>query len=523
MPRRRTVPEYRDIIQRLRLGRGIREIQRDTGVHRTIIRGVRGIAEVEGWLDARSPLPSEQEIQRVRERTQGGKKEAHHPLYAYLGEFRRWVKEKYSYTVMHQLIQDRYPCSEATVRRFVQQYFPQRRKPVMVRATLAGRDMEVDFGYLGITYDPQTRRNRKTYLFSGRLRHSRLAYREPCFGESARAFYLGHIHAFEYFDGVPATAVPDNLRAAVVVASHQDPVVNRVYRELAEHYGFLISPCPPYEPKKKGGVENDIKYVKKNFWPLFKEKQRAFGHEIPRYDELVVELEKWTREVSETRLISGVGRSPREIFETEERNALKALPDCRWDLLSWAEPKVAEDFLVQFEKAFYSVPYKFIAERVVVLGNMHTVRIFHGFCEIARHNRATRLWQIVRNPLHAPPELEQYMQTTSEGLLRWSYRLGDAVGRVAEHIFSDKAVDGMKPVRALVHLATKYSPQRLERACRRALLYQTANYASVKSILVKNLDGLAHDEAVEPSGQRAFRFQRQPSDFDPAILCDSRN
>jgi hypothetical protein len=250
MPRRRTVPEYKDIIQRIRMGQGIREIQRDTGIHRTIVRAVRRTAEVEGWLDPRTPLPREEEIQRIRQGAQG-RKEAHHPLYAYLEEFRRWVKEKHSYVVMHQLIKDRCPCSEATMRRFVQKYFPTRRKLVMMRSTVPGRDMEVDFGYLGITYDPQTRRNRKTYLFSGRLRHSRLAYREPCFGQKARAFFLGQIHAFEYFGGVPATAVPDNLKAAVVKASHQDPVVNRAYRELAEHYGFLISPCPPLRAKKE--------------------------------------------------------------------------------------------------------------------------------------------------------------------------------------------------------------------------------------------------------------------------------
>jgi transposase len=516
------MPEYKDIIQRLRLRQGVREIQRDTGIHRTIIRAVRGTAEVEGWLDEGRPLPTEQEIQNLRAKALC-KKETHHPLYAYLEEFRRWVKEKHSYAVMHQLIAERYPCSEATVRRFVQRYFPQSRKPVMVRATVAGRDMEVDFGYLGISYDPQTRRNRKTYVFSGRLRHSRLAYRETGFGQKARAFYLGHMHAFEYFGGVPATAIPDNLKAAVIKASHQDPLVNRVYRELAEHYGFLISPCPPYEPKKKGGVENDIKYVKKNFWPVFKEKQRALGHDVPRYDDLVAELSRWSREVSETRFISGVGRSPREIFETEERHALKNLPDCRWDPVSWAQPKVADSYLVQFEKAFYSAPYKFIGEQVVVLGTMHTVRIFSGFAEIARHERATRAWQIVRNPLHAPPELEQYMQTTSQGLIQWSYRLGEAVGKVAQRILSDKAVDGMKPVRALVRLAAKYSAQRLERACSRALLYETASYASVKSILVKNLDMLACVQPVDSSGQRVFRFQRHPKEFDPVIYSDSRN
>jgi transposase len=509
--------EFRELIRRFRAGHGNRQIQRDTGIHRTIIRDFRGLAELEGWLDPTSPLPSEEEIQKIRLRT-GARKQSEHPLYAYCEEFRRWVKEEYSFVVMHQLIKDRYACSEATVRRFVGKYFPSRPTPVMVRSTVPGQDMEVDFGYLGITYDPQTRRNRKTYIFSARLRHSRLAYRETVFNQKTYTFLLCHMHAFEYYDGVPCKAIPDNLKAAVIVASYQDPVINRVYHELAEHYGFLISPCPPREPKKKGGVENDIKYVKGNFWPLFKEKQRALGRGVPRSDELAAEMERWTREVSETRLIRGVGRSPREIFETEEKQALKGLPANRWDALSWATPLVGADFLVQFEKAFYSVAYKHIGARVVVLGGMHTVRILLGSAEIARHQRAARPWQILRNPLHAPPELEQYMNTTAAGLIDWSYRIGEAVGKVAERIMSDKAVDGMRPVRSLIQLSRKYSAQRLVKACQRALRYDTPAYRSVKSILENKLDTLPIDDATQPSGQRVFRFQRQGRDFDPLTL-----
>lgn len=506
--------EFRELIRRFQAGHGNREIQRDTGIHRTIIRDFRRIAGLEGWLDPTRAIPSEDEIQRIRLGAEG-KKKSEHPLWAYREEFRRWVKEEYSFVVMHQLIKDRYACSEATVRRFVGKYFPSGSKPVMVRPTVPGQDMEVDFGYLGVTYDPQTRRNRKTHVFSARLRHSRLAYRETVFNQKARTFLMCHMHAFEYFGGVPCKAIPDNLKAAVIVASHQDPVINRVYHELAEHYGFLISPCPPREPKKKGGVENDIKYVKRNFWPLFKEKQRALGRTVPRNDELAAELERWTGEVSETRLIGGVGRSPREIFETEEKQALRSLPANRWDALSWATPLVGADFLVQFEKAFYSVAYTHIGARVVVLGGMHIVRILLGSTEIARHQRASRAWQLVRNPLHAPPELEEYMNTTAAGLLDWSYRIGSAVGKVAERILSDKAVDGMRPVRSLIRLSKKYSPQRLVKACQRALLYDTAAYMSVKKILENKLDALPLADATQPSGQKVFRFQRQGRDFDP--------
>jgi transposase len=492
---------------------GLREIQRDTGMHRTIVRAIRGMAEVEGWLEEQQPLPSEEAVQKVRAGALGKKKQRH-PLLGYLEEFRQWVKAGHSFVVMHLLIKDRYPCSEATVRRFVGRYLPSGKKPVMVRETVPGRDMEVDFGYLGITHDRQSGRNRRTYVFSGRLRHSRLAYREVIFDQKARTFFLCHMHAYEYFGGVASKTIPDNLKAAVIKASYQDPLINRVYHSLAEHYGFLISPCPPGDPRKKGGVENDIKYVKRNFWPLFVERQKAMGREVPEFQDLTSALETWTREVSETRTISGVGRTPREIFESEERQQLLELPSYRWDPMSWAEPRVGADFLVQFEKAFYSVPYQYIGKRVVVLGTLQRVRIFDGIVEIALHPRAERPWQIVRNPLHAPPYLEQYLDSSSEGLIRWAHRIGESVGQVAELIMADKAVDGMRPLRALIRLAQKYPADRVQRACTRALCYDTASYTSVKAILARGLEGLPPEDATEPSGQQVFRFQRRGADFD---------
>lgn len=320
--------ELREVVRRLKAGQGIRRVHAETGVHRTIIRALRDTAEAQRWLDPDSPLPSEEEVQRVR-RAEVPAESAAHPLEAFREQIKGWVEAGHSYVVMHQLIKDRYACSEATLRRFVLKRFPVRPRVSVARPTVAGQDMEVDFGYLGLTWDPNSRRARKTWLFSARLRHSRLAWREAVLEQKGPVFFRCHMHAFEYFGGVALNAVPDNLKAAVLKASWEEPMVNRSYRQLAEHYGFLISACPPHRPRAKGGVENDIKYVKHNFWPLFVERQRERGCELPRYDELVDALALWTKEVSEQRLVRGVGRSPREIFECEERAALRPLPEGR--------------------------------------------------------------------------------------------------------------------------------------------------------------------------------------------------
>jgi hypothetical protein len=277
------------------------------------------------------------------------------------------------------------------------------------------------------------------------------------FNQKQETFFEAHIHAFEYYGGVPWKVVPDNLKAAVVKASFEDPIVNRAYRDLACHYGFLINPCLPYKARHKGGVENDIKYVKNNFWPLFKEHQKQRGSEIPDTNELEKALTQWTEEVSERRIIRGVGRSPREIFESEEQQALHPLPPYRGDPVTWAQAKVHENWRIQFQKAFYSVPYRYIGKTVLVMANSKAVHIFFEYQEITTHRRARRAWEYVRKTEHAPPQPEEYMSATRQSLLWWARKIGLSVGLVARAIFNTKGVDGLRPVRALLSFEKRYA------------------------------------------------------------------
>jgi len=506
-----------DVIRRLQLNQSIRAIHRETEIHRTIIRELRDIAIQKGWLKKKTPLPSEHMLHEALTQLHNVQVQPSHPLDAWKEEIKRWVNARYSFIVIHQLIQQYYQCSESTIRRYIHRHFPSQPKAVMVRVAIPGEVMEVDFGYLGVTYDSFTKRNRKTYLFSGRLRHSRKAYRQRVFDQKQHTFFAAHIHAFEYFCGVPQKVVPDNLKAAVVKASFEDPIVNRAYRDLACHYGFLISPCLPYSARHKGGVENDIKYVKNNFWPLFKEQQKLRGREIPDADELETALAQWTRDVSEQRIIRGVGRSPKELFDTEETQALQQLPQNRWDPVTWAQAKVHENWRIQFQNAFYSVPYRYIGNTVLVMANSNAVHIFFDHMQITTHRRATRAWEYVRKTEHAPPQPEEYMSATRQSLLWWAQRIGPSVGIVVEAIFNTKGVDGFRPVRALLSFEKRYGRARLNAACKRALLYDTPTYQSVKSILVKHLDSLDPDTPVESTGQQQFRFARQSGFFDPDI------
>ena len=130
--------------------------------------------------------------------------------------------------------------------------------------TPAGKEAQVDFGYCG--YLPDYKNNkRKAWVFNMRLSYSRLDYYEIVYDQKVETFINCHINAFEYFKGVPEIVKIDNLKAAILEANFYEPIFQRHYLEMANHYDFKSLPCRVYRPNDKGKVESGIKYFKNNF------------------------------------------------------------------------------------------------------------------------------------------------------------------------------------------------------------------------------------------------------------------
>src|SRR5690606_36271058 len=71
-----------------------------------------------------------------------------------------------------------------------------------------------------------------------------------------------HISAFQFFGGVPARIILDNLKAGVIKPDIYDPTLNETYSELSRFYGFAIDPAKAYKPEHKGKVERSVRIVK---------------------------------------------------------------------------------------------------------------------------------------------------------------------------------------------------------------------------------------------------------------------
>lgn len=461
--------EIREVVHRLRSGQSNRLIEREIGIDRSIVQNIRKLSIIHHWIDSESVMPTDDELFKVW--NSKSKSPKFHPLDLHRENIELWRKEGYSATVIYQLLKDKCSCNPQMIRRYLKKNFPKTVEPVMARSTIPGQDMDIDFGYLGVFLDNEGQK-RKAWVFSFRLRHSRRTYREVVLDQKTNTFLSCHIHAFEWLGGVPKNVILDNCKAAVIQCTVDNDMIRRSYQELAEHYGFIISPCLPRTPEHKGGVEGDVKYVKKNFLPLFHEQQRERNVTLPTIQNLKEALERWGMEVADTHIVHGVGRSPLEIFKMEEEKVLKHLPSKRWELTSWSQCVVRKDWRIMFDSAYYAVPYGLIGKTVQICSTTLLVRIFYDHREVAYHERAKNKWEYKRKAEYAPPLEEEVLQCSREGLLSLAEKVGPSTYQLVHGILSHPSIDKLRPVRHLLKLAKIYSQERLEKACHRALAYK---------------------------------------------------
>jgi len=287
-------------------------------------------------------------------------------------------------------------ASESSVRRWIAMHFAEevaREKVTVPRGEVApGSEAQIDYGRLGMWFDPVSAKRVAVWAFVMVLSCSRHLFVRPVIRMDQTAWCSCHVGAFEFFDGVPARLVCDNLKTGVDKPDLYDPQINRSYAELAVHYGCLIDPARAFKPKDKPRVERPMAYVRDSFW-----KGRQFASLV----EMQADAVRWSLEVAGLRHCRALeGAQPLRVFEAIERDALIALPPRAFELTTWWIGTVGVDAHLKVDKALYSVPWRLIGEMVRATITEEVVRIYHGFEEIAVHPICAGRRRRVIDPAH---------------------------------------------------------------------------------------------------------------------------
>src|SRR5450759_2821164 len=254
---------------------------------------------------------------------------------------------------VHQRLRDEHgwpPASPACVGMWARRSEDRRSRPVTVlRPGAPVGEAQIDYGYLGSWVDPVGGRLRRVQAFVIVLACSRHMFVRPVLRMDATSWVAAHIAAWEFFGGVPLRLVIDNLKTGVIRADLYDPLTNRAYAEMAEHYGCLIDPARAQKPKDKPLVERVIQYVRDSFWR---------GRSFASLTDMQTRAVSWCREVAGVRAHRSLdGASPLAGFAALEAPALLGLPARPFALTRWLSPKVAPDCHIVVDKVLYSVPW----------------------------------------------------------------------------------------------------------------------------------------------------------------------
>lgn len=348
----------------------------------------------------------------------------------------------------------------------------------------AGAVMQTDYaGQTVPVIDPVTGVVREAQIFVAVLGASSLTFAFGSFSQRLPDWIEGHCRAASYFGGVAKSWVCDNLKSGVVKALWFEPTLNQTYAALAEHYDTTVLPTRSRKPRDKAKVEGAVLIVER--WILARLRNGSFFSLAELNGVIALLLEDLNN-----RVMRHAGVSRRHLFEEIERAALGPLPSMPFEYAEWKTAKVHPDYHVAVDKNFYSVPHGLIGRRVDVRLTYRVVEIFHDHQRIASHVRRSQRCGHVTINEHMPKAHQRYANRTPAMLIQRACQHGYHVGVVVERLLRERPhpEQGYRSGMGIIDLARRYTAERLEAACERALEIGTLSYTSVASILKSGLD-----------------------------------
>lgn len=352
-------------------------------------------------------------------------------------------------------------------------------EPVLRRHHAPGEKLFVDYAGQSVPVtDRYTGEMREAQTFVAVLGCSNLTFAEASWTQRLPDWLSSHVRALEYFGGAPAAIVPDNLKSAVSRAHRYEPELNPSYQELAEHYGVAILPARVRKPRDKAKVETGVQIVQR--WILARLRNRTFFS----LDELNAAIAKLLEELN-TRPFQKLEGCRRSRFVELEQLALRPLPRSRYEFGEWRRAKVHPDYHIEVKRAYYSVPYRLIGQRVDVRITASAVEIFHAGKRVAAHPRARQRARRSTRDEHRPAGhvavIEQSLQRVFERAARIGPATVEVLRRQADRRMHPE--ETLRSAQGILRLSQDFSPERLEQGCERALALQSYSYRTVRTLI----------------------------------------
>ena len=240
----------------------------------------------------------------------------------------------------------------------------------------------------------------------------------------------------------------------------------------------------PAHPRDKPKVEGSVLLVQR--WILARLRNRRF-----------FSLAELNKAISE--LLADLNNRPfkklpgcrRSAFDSLDAPALRPMPLQRYAIGRWKTgAKVNIDYHIEFESHYYSVPHRLVGAKVDVRVTGNLLECFASNQRVAGHAVSAVRGGFTTTPEHMPASHRAHLDWTPAKLISWGQRIGVSTAAVVTWQLEHRPhpEQGYRACLGLLALVRRYSAERLEAACTRAMAIRAPNLRSVTNILKCGLD-----------------------------------
>ncbi len=354
------------------------------------------------------------------------------------------------------------------------------RQPFIRFESDPGEQIQIDWGHFAsLTYGDSS--SRKLYALAVVEGYSRMLYVFFSHSQQQEALHQGLLEAFRYLGGIPKEIVVDNMLTAVTERVGSIIRFNDAFLEFLGNFGIRPHACTIRAPHEKGKVENAIKYIRTNFWPL---------REITSLDQAQEQVRQWLDTVANVRKHATTGQRP-----IDRLQGLQPLPDPLPDCRQICGLQVHKDFGVRFDTNVYSVPPWAVGKQVTLKADNQRVSIYLKDKLIACH---CRCWQR-RQRLELPGHREQVRKIKKRTLRDRQVMVFLSLGETALQ-YLDQMTDLRLPIKknitALLLLGDEYGDAALRYGLEKSLEKKAIGADYVRNILYQEMTPVSNHPPV---------------------------
>jgi transposase len=315
----------------------------------------------------------------------------------------------------------------------------------------------------------------KAHFFVLDLPHSDACYVRAYPAAVAEAWVDGHIHAFAFFGAVPQSIVYDNDRC-LVAKILPDGTRKRaaLFSGFLSHYLIRDRYGRPGKGNDKGSVEGLVGYARRNFMVP-----------IPRFaswDAFNLWLEEQCRKRQGERL-RGESETIGERL-LRDLAAMRPLPASPFEACDQASGRVSSQALVRYRTNDYSVPVAFGHQDVWIRGYVEAVVIGCGGEIIARHPRSYAREEVVFDPLHYLPLIEQKINALDQAAPLQGWELPEAFTTLRRLMEVRMGKQGRRAYVQVLRLMESFDLADLHAAVKQALHLGAISFDAVKHLVL---------------------------------------